>query len=158
MKQAPWYWNKKIHAVLDGELGFTRSNGDPYLYVKWLKEGVTMFELDVGDILLVPKTTSQISWMKKMVSERFEMKDMGRENAFLGLEITPDRNKKKLWLTKKVYIEKILDQLGISDRKPVANSMEDPNQATNDWNPSLTMTKMPPMFRTARRLIASCTS
>ena len=46
-KQAPRFWNKKIHSVLSDELEFIRSDGDPCLYVKRTEEGVMMIALYV---------------------------------------------------------------------------------------------------------------
>lgn len=98
-KQALHCWNKKINSVLADELGFTRSDGDPCLYVKQAHEGVMMIALYVADLLLAAETNAKTSWMKKMLSDRFHMKDLGEAKVFLGLEITRDREHKKLWLT-----------------------------------------------------------
>ena len=125
-KQAPRCWNKKIHSILSGELGFTRSDGDPCLYVKRASEGVMMIALYVDDLLLAAKTKSQTSWIKKMLSDRFDMKDLGEAKVCLGLEITRDRQQKKLWLTQQTYMEKIVERFGMTDSKPVATPMEEP--------------------------------
>lgn len=87
-KQAPRCWDKKIHSVLSDELGFTRSDGDPCLYVNYSKDGVMMIELYVDDLHLVAKSKSQTAWVKKMLSDRFGMEDLGDTKVCLGLEIT----------------------------------------------------------------------
>ena len=125
-KQAPRCWNKKIDSVLCTELGFQTSHADPCIYVKHDKEGVMIIALYVDDLLLVAKTTSQISWMKKMFSERFEMKDLGEAKVCLGLEISRDRKKKRLLLTQKSYMNKVIERFGMSESKPVPTPMEEP--------------------------------
>ena len=125
-KQAPRCWNKKINSVLANELGFVRSDGDPCLYVKRTKEGVMMIALYVDDLLLATKTKSQTTWIKNMLSDRFDMKDLGEAQVCLGLEIARDRKQKKLWLTQKSYMEKILNRFGMGECKPVATPMEEP--------------------------------
>ena len=123
-KQAPRCWNKKIHSVLANELGFQRSDGDPYLYVRHNDEGVMMIALYVDDLLLAAKTMRQVSRLKKMLSDRFEMKDLGEAKVCLGLEITRDRKAKKLFLTQESYMQKIVEKFGMSDCKPFATPIE----------------------------------
>ncbi len=129
-KQAPRCWNKKINSVLAGELGFTRSDGDPCLYVKQTDEGVMMIALYVDDLLIAARTKSQTSWIKKMLSDRFDMKDLGEAKVCLGLEITRNRQQRKLWLTQQSYMEKIVERFGMSDSKPVPTPMEEPKSST----------------------------
>ena len=82
--------------------------------------------VDVDDLLLAAKTRSQTSWMKKMLSERFGMKDLGEAKECLGLEITRDRKQKGLWLAQQAYMAKIMGRFGMTDSKPVATPMEEP--------------------------------
>ena len=124
-KQAPRCWNKKINSVLSDQLGFKRSDGDPCLYVRHNDEGVMMIALYVDDLLLAAKTGCQISWMKRMLSERFEMKDLGEAKVCLGLEITRDRKAKKLYLTQVSYMDKIVKRFGMSACKPFATPIEE---------------------------------
>ena len=84
-KQAPRCWNKKINSALSVELGFKRSDGDPCLYVKHEKEGIMNIALYADDLLLAAKTRTQILWMKMMLSERFDIKDLGGSKLCLGL-------------------------------------------------------------------------
>ncbi len=129
-KQAPRCWNKKINSVLAGDLGFTRSDGDPCLYVKQTDDGVVMIALYVDDLLIAAKSKSQTSWVKKMLNDRFDMKDLGEAKVCLGLEITRDRQQKKLWLTQQSYMEKIVERFGMSESKPVPTPMEEPKSNT----------------------------
>jgi len=125
-KQAPRCWNMKINSVLSGELGFQRAEGDPCLYVKHEANGVMMIALYVDDLLLAAKSRSQILWMKNMLNERFEMKDLGEARVCLGLEITRDRNRRKLHLSQQAYIKTIVERFGMSHSKPFATPMEEP--------------------------------
>ena len=126
-KQAPRCWNKKINSVLCGELKFKRSDGDPCLYVRHDGNGLMLIALYVDDLLLAAKTRTQISWMKNMLRERFDMKDLGEARVCLGLEITRNRDERKLWLSQQSYMEKIVERFGMNESKPVATPMEEPN-------------------------------
>ena len=78
-------------------------------------------------MLLAAKTASQIDWIKPKLCDRFDMKDLGEAKVCLGLEMSRDRNQKRLWLTQQSYMEKIVDRFSMSDCKPVATPMEEPN-------------------------------
>ncbi|CAL1383153.1 unnamed protein product [Linum trigynum] len=47
------------------------------------------------------------------------MKDLGAAQKILGMEIYRDRSKKKLFLSHKSYIQKILSRFGMSSAKPL---------------------------------------
>ena len=111
--------------MLSGELDFKRSDADPCLYVKHTDEGVMMIALYVDDMLLAAKSKSRIDWMKSMLSDRFEMKDLGEAKVCLGLEITRDRSQKKLWLTQQSYMEKIVDRFGMKECRPIDTPMQE---------------------------------
>ena len=88
-----------------------------------------MIALYVDDLLLATKTMRQISWLKKMLSDRFEMKDLGEAKVCLGLEITTDRKAKKLFLTQESYMQKIVEKFGMSDCKPFATPIDEPKSS-----------------------------
>ena len=50
------------------------------------------------------------------------MKDLGAAKKILGMEIERDRNGGKLYLTKKSYIEKVLERFGMKNAKPVSTT------------------------------------
>eukprot|EP00253_Pinus_taeda_P029824 PITA_29824 len=47
------------------------------------------------------------------------MKDLGAANCILGMEIKRDREKGKLWLNQRKYLETILQRFNMEDSKPV---------------------------------------
>src|SRR3984885_6587080 len=47
------------------------------------------------------------------------MKDLGAANYILGMEIKRDREKRKLWLNQRKYVETILQKFNMQDSKPV---------------------------------------
>lgn len=125
-KQAPRCWNRKIHSVLSGDLGFERSDGDPCLYVREDNEGTMIIALYVDDFLLAAKSTVKVSWMKSMLSNRFDMKYLGETKVCLGLEITRNRKEKKLWLSQRSYMETLLERFDMSNCKRVPTPMKEP--------------------------------
>ena len=54
------------------------------------------------------------------MSKEFEMKDLGEAKKILGMEINRDKERGKLWLSKKQYLKRILQRFGMyDDTKPV---------------------------------------
>uniref|UniRef100_A0A3Q7GGR2 Reverse transcriptase Ty1/copia-type domain-containing protein n=1 Tax=Solanum lycopersicum TaxID=4081 RepID=A0A3Q7GGR2_SOLLC len=47
------------------------------------------------------------------------MKDLGAARKILGMEIIRDRESRKLFLSQRSYIQKVLERFGISSSKPI---------------------------------------
>ena len=47
------------------------------------------------------------------------MKDISASNLILGMETKRDRNKRKLWLNQRKYVETILQRFNMQECKPV---------------------------------------
>lgn len=106
-KQAPRCWNITIDGFLVSELQFDNSNSDPCLYVRVSEDGSMMIiALYVDDLLLAASKLKKIIWMKKMLSSRFSMEDLGEAKMCLGLEVSRNRNQRTVFLSQMVYIKK----------------------------------------------------
>ncbi|KAK4400677.1 Retrovirus-related Pol polyprotein from transposon TNT 1-94 [Sesamum angolense] len=61
--------------------------------------------------------------LKALLSQEFDMKYLGAATKILGMEIHRDRGSRKLWLSQRGYVEKVLDRSGMSKAKPVSTPM-----------------------------------
>ena len=85
LKQAPRCWNVTLDERLK-EMGFAQANSDPCLYVA--KDGEPfVIGIYVDDILLAGMTEKRISEVKSALAERFDVKDLGELNHYLGVKI-----------------------------------------------------------------------
>jgi hypothetical protein len=66
--------------------------------------------LYVDDMLIASKSHVEINKLKAQLSKEFEMKDLGEAKKILGMEISRDRQRGKLWLTQKQYLNKVLQR------------------------------------------------
>ncbi|KAH9699197.1 Integrase catalytic domain-containing protein [Citrus sinensis] len=57
----------------------------------------------------------QIQELKAQLAREFEMKDLGLANKILGMQIHRDKNNKKIWLSQKNYLKKILRRFNMQD-------------------------------------------
>ncbi|CAA7049382.1 unnamed protein product [Microthlaspi erraticum] len=119
LKQSPRQWYKKFDSYMI-TLGYTRSPYDCCVYYNKLKdESYIYLILYVDDMLVAAKSMCDIQKLKGLLSAEFDMKDLGAAKKILGMEILRDRKQKKLFLSQKSYIQKVLARFGMSTAKPI---------------------------------------
>ncbi|CAA7038049.1 unnamed protein product [Microthlaspi erraticum] len=120
LKQAPCQWNKCFDQYMV-EIGFKRSQFDLCVYFKDLgKDGYLYLLLYVDDMLVASKSMDEIKKVKSLLSDRFEMKDLGHANRILGMDIERDRAAGVLTLSQTSYIKKILQVFRVDEAKAVS--------------------------------------
>ena len=85
LKQAPRAWYARMDAYVL-RIGFIKSNVDPNLYIKVVDNEPIIILLYVDD-LFITGVERRIQECKKMLAAKFEMKDLGLMNYYLGLEV-----------------------------------------------------------------------
>jgi hypothetical protein len=73
----------------------------------------------VDDIVLLGKDKELLNQFKEALLERYEIRDLGDLSWFLGIRITRDWDKGKLWLCQDSYINKIATSFHLDSSKPV---------------------------------------
>jgi hypothetical protein len=66
-------------------------------------------------MLLIGNDMNAIKVVKKHMSSKFDMKDLGAMKFILGMEIKRDRVARKLWLNQKKYVEIVLKCFNMRD-------------------------------------------
>ncbi|KAJ4730101.1 Retrovirus-related Pol polyprotein from transposon TNT 1-94 [Melia azedarach] len=119
LKQSPRQWYKRFDSYMI-EIGYTRSPYDCCVYYSKATNGSLIYlVLYVDDMLIAAENKSDVQKLKDLLSIEFEMKDLGAARKIQGMEIYRDRSKKKLFLSQKGYIQKILSRFGMSTAKPI---------------------------------------
>ncbi|GJS43737.1 transposable element [Tanacetum coccineum] len=91
------------------ESKYTRSKYDHCVYLKKLQDGSFVYLLlYVDDMLIASQSLDEIETLKTQLKSKFEMKDLGEAKMILGMEIVRDRKLRKLCLTQKQYLRRIL--------------------------------------------------
>jgi len=123
LKQSPRQWYKRFDSYMI-QIGYKSCEYDCCVYVKSLDDGSFIFLLlYVDDMLIVAKNLDDVVGLKALLSQEFDMKDLGAAKKILGMEIHRDRSSKKLWLSQQGYVEKVLDRFGMSNTKPVSTPL-----------------------------------
>ncbi len=87
LKQAPRPWLDKIGQYLVTS-GFQTSNADFSLYVKKTYHGIVVIVIYVDDLIITVDSDANIFDLKKVLKQKFEMKDLGELRYFLGIEVS----------------------------------------------------------------------
>ena len=85
LKQAPIYWYRRIDSFLESMV-FTKSKGDPNLYLKVMNDEPVILLLYEDDLFFMGNE-KQIIEIKKKLVEEFKMKYLGLMHYFLGMEV-----------------------------------------------------------------------
>ena len=107
LKQSPRCWNATLDTHLR-DMGFTQSSSDPCIY--YINTGGDIFCLGVyvDDIILAGSSDDQIKEVKVALSQKFEIKDMGKLHHFLGISVVQDERRKTVWIGQPAYTENLL--------------------------------------------------
>ncbi|KAL4317979.1 hypothetical protein GQ457_18G008540 [Hibiscus cannabinus] len=123
LKQSPRQWYKRFDSYMI-QIGYKRCEYDCCVYVKSLDDGSFIFLLlYVDDMLIAAKNMHDVVGLKALLSQEFDMKDLGAAKKILGMKIHRDRSSRKLWLSQQSYVEKVLDRFGMSNAKPVSTPL-----------------------------------
>jgi hypothetical protein len=120
LKQASHTWNLQFHGVLV-ELGFTRTYSNAGIYVYRCQDagGTLIIILYVDNITIAGDSLKRIQELKAVLSNRYEMTDLGEIDSYLGVNITRDWSVKLLEIDQSCYIWEIVNCFGMSDANPV---------------------------------------
>ena len=116
LKQAPRCWNRALKEFMI-QAGFVQSNADPCVFIR-LDEHTTILAVYVDDLILIADVIEVMLETKRLLSERFRMKDMGQLHYCLGVNIVYGPN--CVWLHQKQYITLMLRKFGLADANTVS--------------------------------------
>ena len=133
LKQAPKAWFSKLSSRLL-QLGFCGSHSDTSLLI--LKDAsFTMYVLIyVDDIIITCSKATTIDDLLHQLSSDFAVKDLGKLNFFLGIEVL--ENTAGVILSQQCYILDILKRTNMQDAKPVSSPMASSTSLTVHEGPS----------------------
>ncbi|KAI3729198.1 hypothetical protein L6452_17851 [Arctium lappa] len=121
LKQAPKQWHQKFNQIILSN-GFRINESDKCVYSRFINGQGFIICLYVDDMLIFGTDLEQVQMTKKLLSENFDMKDLGEVDVILGIKIL--RNDNKLMLSQYHYIEKILKRFNKFDCFPVSSPFE----------------------------------
>jgi len=121
LKRAPRAWSNKIGQYIVTS-GFQTSNADFSLYVKKTDHGIVVIVIYVDDLIITGDSDADIFDLKKLLKQKFEMKDLGELRYFLGIEVI--HSPKGIWLLQRQYALNKLSEYGMTGCKPISIPLE----------------------------------
>lgn len=98
LKQASKMWNSKVHDLLNNN-GYVQSQFEPCVYVKKEKDDLTIIALYVDDFYIFYTEKSVIQKdLVNLLEKEFNVKNIGPLKSCLGINVSRDRTKVKLYL------------------------------------------------------------
>ncbi|KAH9746316.1 hypothetical protein KPL70_004379 [Citrus sinensis] len=120
LKQAPMCWYKRFDSFIMS-LGYNRLSSDHCAYYKRFEDNdFIILLLYVDDMLVASPNKDRAQELKAQLAKEFEMKDLGPANKILGMQIHRDKNNRKIWLSQKNYLKKILRRFNMQDCKSIS--------------------------------------
>lgn len=104
LRESPRAWYECFDEFIR-KIGFERCKYDYCLYVNNKGNEKIYLILFVDDILICCSDKHKIESIKKLFSEKFKMKDMGKVKNYLGINIEYDKENNIMKLNQKTYIE-----------------------------------------------------
>ncbi|CAJ2663689.1 unnamed protein product [Trifolium pratense] len=135
LKQSPRQWYKRFDSYML-QIGYKRCEYDCCVYVRSLDDGSFIFLLlYVDDMLIAANHLHDVNELKILLGKEFDMKDLGAAKRILGMEIHRDKGARKLWLSQKSYVEKVLNRFDMSNSKAVSTPLANHFKLTLDQCP-----------------------
>ena len=115
LKQSSRNWHNLLHDYLI-ELNFKQSSADTCLYINHSGREVVILLVWVDDIILGCSSTSVSDDIKRKLSSKFKMKDLGKLSIFLGIKF--HQGDESITMSQAHYLENVLKVFDMQDCKP----------------------------------------
>lgn len=122
LKQSSRCWNGTLNACLK-DMGFTQSTSDPCIYMDTGGDGFCI-GVYVDDLVLCGRSDERIREVKNILSQRFDIKDLGILHHFLGVTVEKNEEKKQIWIGQPTYTRNLLAKLGMQECKSVGTPVD----------------------------------
>jgi hypothetical protein len=90
--------------------------------VKKTDHGIVVIVIYVDDLITTGDSDGDIFDLKKLLKQKFEMKDLGELHYFLGIEVI--QSPKGIWLLQRQYALNKLSEYGMTGCKPISIPLE----------------------------------
>ena len=120
LKQSPMWWNKEFKEHMKSA-NFKQSSADPCIFTKTEESGeIIIVTVYVDDLIITAKMNEKMNEVKRNLTSRFKMKDLGKLHHCLRITVEYDESRRCLWLHQKSYISAMLEKFGLSQAKAVS--------------------------------------
>lgn len=120
-------------------LGYIQSQGDQTLFIKHSDSGqVTVLLVYVDDIIVTGNDEKEKEALKRCLTKKFEIKELGRLKYFLGIEVA--HSSEGIFISQQKYVTDLLRETGKLASKPASTPI-DPNHKLGEAKEDLVVDK-----------------
>ena len=130
-KQAARQWYKKVHSTVTKN-GFEECQNDNCVYIRRIDSEFSILALYVDDLIIASTTLLGVKIILDFLKCDFSIKELGELNYCLGIKVERIRNERKLFLSQKACIERVIERFGLSECKPCYTPAEVEQLTRND--------------------------
>ena len=123
LKESPSDWYACFDKYVT-RLGFKKNNIELCLYTHGECENVVYLLIYEDDLLNCSKNKWKIQSVKKLLTNRFVLKDLGEVKEYLEINIKYDYFKNEMRLIQKKYIESLANKYELQNRELYCTPME----------------------------------
>ncbi|GAQ93561.1 hypothetical protein KFL_016490010, partial [Klebsormidium nitens] len=134
LRQAPRAWHQKLKTEL-GEIEFRASESDAALFTGVIDGERVWVVVWVDDILIAAKGEQRLAKVKAHLSEKFDVRDLGPAEYFLGMELTRDRRARTIKLTQKKLTKELLGRYGLEAAKARSTPLSSGEKLQREGDP-----------------------
>ena len=129
LKQAPRCWNSVLDQKLK-ENGFVQTASNPCIY-KAVSGDDFIIGIYVDDILLAGKSKERMIEVKSVLSNMFEVKDLGELNYFLGVKVVQNHKDGTIWIGQPTFTESLLNKFQMHQCKSLTTPTDTGTKLVN---------------------------
>ncbi|CAK1595645.1 unnamed protein product [Parnassius mnemosyne] len=122
LRQSGLQWHKELVRMLLS-IGFKALPQDQCVFVARKNEHIMLIAIYVNDLILATNDNVWLNNVKNKLSNKFEMKDMGKISDCLGIQFSRD-NEDRVYMEQSVYIERLLERFGMCECKPALTPID----------------------------------
>ena len=123
LKQSGRQWHANINHSLVSK-GFVPLHADRCVYVRRRTSSIAIIALYVDDLLIACNTTKELTAIKRELTQKYEMQDIGEASFLLGIDIRRDRSNRSISIGQPAYINTLLMRHGMADCNSTSTPMD----------------------------------
>nr|CCA19209.1 putative polyprotein [Albugo laibachii Nc14] len=120
LKQSAATWFKTISEVFT-TMRSSQCRSESCIFVRQQRNSIIYITLYVDDMLVGAKTTEEIEDIHTKLSNRFKIKDLGNARFVLGIEVSYEREARKLKINQESSIRRMVERFNQEIAKSVTN-------------------------------------
>jgi hypothetical protein len=115
LQRAPKMWHLTFSAWAKEE-NFNQNQHDPCLFIHAEKQQMVIIYVD--DMLMAAGTSELLADLCERLMSKFKSRILGEPVYFLGMNVDWDKQKKRIVLSQKTYVEAIVEKYGLQTMLP----------------------------------------